>query len=191
MAAIGTLSVLKSPNSRYYPCALLGICFAIQQFAEGFLWLLLPGQSITITFLQYTFLFFALVAYPIMFPLAVYLIEQVKERRRIICFLLCVGLLTAAYNALMLILVPSEAHIVNHSIQYYPEKAPWFFKAIYLGVLTGPMLVSSVKYFPAVGIVSIITFFISLQFYYETMTSVWCFMAAVVCMSIYLIIKQK
>ncbi|GAB4233321.1 MAG: hypothetical protein Tsb0021_12280 [Chlamydiales bacterium] len=194
LTVVGALSVssAKTPQGKLF--GLAPFFFAIQQYAEGFLWLHIPcceEFSENAEPLQYLFLFIALIVYPLFFPLSAFLLERKRSRRRAILLFLIAGILVTLRNISDLLYYHPEAAIINQSIKYFPFEYVWYAKLLYLVIITTPLLLSSLKGMWIVGGLTLIGFIVSLTLYTWTFTSVWCFFAALFSICVYYIIRKN
>src|SRR5262245_49220676 len=86
LAAIGVATIKNASNSRLRLIAFVPFLFAIQQFAEGIVWLYMNGtitdQNIGIG-AQYAYLSFAWVLWPIYTSCAIFISEKIHWRKAI------------------------------------------------------------------------------------------------------------
>ncbi|HEY0667876.1 MAG TPA: DUF6629 family protein, partial [Sphingobacteriaceae bacterium] len=121
LSVVGIAAIHKSVLKEQYSFAAIPLLFAVQQFAEGFLWLSLLHTSFE--YLQqavtYVFLIFALVVWPLWIPFSILLLEKVIVKRRILKLLLSTGILVSVYFAFRLVTQNIHAGIVEYHISYY------------------------------------------------------------------------
>jgi hypothetical protein len=82
---IGAVALAQTTERRQWPLATIPMLFALQQAAEGLLWLTLPvaPDSSPADLLVTLYLLFAEVFWPVYVPLAVLILEQDKKRRHL------------------------------------------------------------------------------------------------------------
>ena len=99
ISAIGIVTVKEVHKPSQLLFASIPLFFGIQQFAEGFLWLTIPRPEYLNVqkFDTYIFLIMAQVVWPMLIPLSVLFMEEVKKRRRILRVLLGMGLSVSLY----------------------------------------------------------------------------------------------
>ena len=80
LSVIGIASLKKVQHASQIPFAALPLIFAIQQFSEGILWLVLPNLEYLILrqVITYVFLFFAQIVWPVWVPFAILLLDIVS-----------------------------------------------------------------------------------------------------------------
>jgi len=93
VAGVAAMTKVSRPSQRLF--AGIPFLFAIQQIAEGFLWLTLQndGHVILQKISTYCFLIPADVLWPILIPLAMILMEEDSKRRNILKVFLYTGIL--------------------------------------------------------------------------------------------------
>ncbi len=188
LAAIG-VATAHSASQKQKLIAAIPFLFAIQQATEGYQWLCATSSGASYA-AAYAFLFFAFILWPIYMPAAVYSVD--KSQRRVLKWLIGLGVLLAAYNFLLLALEPLQVLIVHQSIDYHIE-FPFMYATVtvYLIVTCGAFLVSrkpGLQWFGAAAFVSAV---LSAFFFFKTFTSVWCFFAAALSSMIYLYVKHN
>lgn len=86
LATLGTVLIVRTKSKKLLPLAVIPCFFALQQAAEGFVWLSLPHPS----FAKNIFLFFAYFCWPLWTPFAFWYAEPEEARKR--WMLVCWGL---------------------------------------------------------------------------------------------------
>jgi hypothetical protein len=163
--------------------ALMPLLFAVQQAAEGFLWILIPQKLYPglITGFQYVFLTFALIIWPLYIPLTLLFLEKNSIRRACMagCFIIgCAWSLASLWT-----LVHQGAlvdirccHILYELVGMTSGHVMRVL--IYCCAVLVPFLVSSswaLRIFGALlGLSCLITYYV----WYTHFISVWCFFAA-------------
>lgn len=193
-AGAGALSAMKCPAPRYFPVACLPLAFALQQAAEGVVWLKIaqsPADGTT-GFFPAVFIFFATVFWPTYIPLAIRAEGHKAERRRTLDVLIGIGLIISF--AFLVKLAGSEtfAHAENQHIRYTSQKhdlgrglegmavitgSDWILVP-YAGVTMVSLLLSGlrpVRWFGALVLLALIT---ALLLKHTVLVSIWCYCAA-------------
>lgn len=180
-AAIGLASVSKVHEARELPLAATPLLFALQQSIEGLLWLDLPlaPEGSTSTGLTLLFLFFAEAFWPAYIPIAVFLIEPVEWRRRLMLLAVAAGAGLSGYLLWSILdrslgAVIAEDHIVY--VTKYPHSQ--VIALAYFAAAGLPPLLSSHRTVNAFGAIVIVGAAIAYVSYWEAFISVWCFFAA-------------
>jgi Family of unknown function (DUF6629) len=181
MAISGLTALASAPRSREMPLAAAPLIFAIQQSIEGTLWLTLPEGSngSASAILTYTFLVFAMVFWPLYAPVAIMAIEHDPLRRRFQTVCLVAGTIAAFYLGWRLLTYSHIGLIEKNHIQYRADSSvPRVVFLMYLLATGGPAIASSDWTVRLFGMVVFLGLAVSYLFYWEALTSVWCFFAA-------------
>ncbi len=189
--SISTARIPKERSSQ--PLALVPAIFAAHQFAEGVLWLHQDGvlPQAYQTRALYFYVFVAYVLWPLYIPLAAYLVETGRWRRRVMLAGLAAGLCPGLACLVGMIRGPVIVAADCCHLTYYID-APDLLTAPYLLAVSIPLLVSSrrgLRYF-GVGV----TLSCAAAAVLATMPgfpSVWCFFAAVLSGGLYLYLRAE
>ena len=190
---VATVIVVHKPSQRLF--AIIPLLFAIQQFAEGCLWLTLQSSDYELVnnICNYIFLITAQVIWPVLMPLSVLLMEKESKRRRLLRILFVAGMALSLYYGFYLLTSNVTSEILNCHILYTIESPktlslPIFI--LYLATTIAPLFISSVKRMYLMGILILFSLVIALFFYKVHLTSVWCFFAAVISIVIFWILRS-
>jgi len=195
ISAIGIVTVKEVHKPSQLLFASIPLFFGIQQFAEGFLWLTIPRPEYLNVqkFDTYIFLIMAQVVWPMLIPLSVLFMEEVKKRRRILRVLLGMGLSVSLYYIYCLSFLNVTPQIIGYHIHYhndFPKSlANWVF-AVYLIASITPLFVSGIKRTRLLGVLMFFSCLISAIFFRQYLTSVWCFFAALISGVIFWILRD-
>lgn len=195
ITAVGA-ATLKKAKKRQLLLAFIPLLFAIQQFAEGIIWLS-DANSITGKISTYIFLFFATVIWPTYTPMAILAIEPNQKRKKIQKILLGMGITISLTLLISLIILPVSFQIWENNIEYtatsdyFPIHLKYIGLGLYAIATIGSCLSSSHKIMRFFGATLILSLAISLYFFLKTYGSVWCFFAAALSLIIYLHIRSK
>lgn len=204
LVAMGAYTTLSNKQKKLLPAACIPLFFGIQQLSEGNLWSLLEqGFPVKLTSLEHMgnmgsisaaiFLLFAFLIWPIWIPLSTYLPEKNPARKKLLGCLLLNGIFVAAVAVLSLKNNALTIKVVEHSIQYVPQDHMLLplnlFLTLYGLSAIVPSFISTTRGFSVFGITSLSTLIIAYYFYFNTMTSVWCFFSAWLSILIALIIR--
>jgi hypothetical protein len=192
---IGTETLRKVHKPSQIALASIPVFFAVQQFAEGGLWMTIGQQGHTglQTLFTHVFVVMAQIVWPILVPLSVLLLEHNKPRRRILSALLTVGVAIGLFYAYRLIAYPMHAEILGRHIVYQDTALDsWGLASIvlYLFATIAPLFVSSSKRTYVLGIIMGLSFIVSALFYIRCFTSVWCFFAAVISFVVFYMVRD-
>ncbi len=179
---VATLKQSKTTPQKFLAC--IPLIFAVQQFAEGFVWLSLtnPEYKYLHHIAMYAFLVFAEVVWPVYVPLAVLINEKKKGRKKILAAFLMVGMLTGGYLFFCLFYYPSEAIALKDHIRYQ-QGFPWAdvrWGGIFYFIPTViSSFVVSIKQMRLFGIIMTVSCIFTRIFYSDYIVSIWCFFAAI------------
>jgi hypothetical protein len=195
LSAIGIAAIKKVEHPTHILFASIPLIFAVQQIAEGFLWLSLPNIAYTKAqvYFTYIFVFFAQVVWPIWVPIAILLLEKEASRKRFQRVLVAAGLLVGCYLGYCLFNYPVQASIEGYHIKYkvnFPAVPRNIGIALYAMATILPPFFSHIKRMWMLGVAILISYIISEIFYEQYLLSVWCFFASVISLSIYMIMVE-
>jgi hypothetical protein len=198
LAGVGVVSASQKKADVHRMLAATPLLFAVQQMAEGMVWRTMndPEQSTLQLVSVAVFLGFALVVYPTWSPLALFLAERNRRRRKILGGLLAFGMCVSIYAAATLLQQRPVARIASHSITYdYDKVGSALVLALYLPgyVLPTvvPFFVSTMKHAKVMGGVLVVGLVATFVIKRQALTSVWCFFAAVMSGAIVLSIAAE
>lgn len=157
------------------------LLFAIQQFAEGLIWLSLKNHWPYTLPLTDIYLFFALLLWPIYIPLAARMLETNKVRQLIISIFCLGGAVVGIILYAAFLQKPEAAQIINQCL-FYPNLAPYptLFGYLYILFTVGVGAISSKTIIKLFSVLLLIFSLIAWYFYAINFTSVWCFFAAII-----------
>ncbi len=186
---LGSYAVKKIKNKTSLPFALTPIMFAIQQIAEGFVWLgkTNPNLSGMLSTATWLYLFFAFFFWPIWIPTATILLEKNMARRHILYIILGIGITVATTLAYTTLLSGVQPEVSCSHIRYnvaLPEMLNLWGPFMYCIATIAPFFVSTKRYFWLFGIGLIISVATTYLLYAAFFTSVWCFFSALLSMGI-------
>lgn len=193
ISALGIITVRKVHKSHQILFACIPLFFGFQQIAEGFVWLTLPLPDYLILkkIFVYIFLVTAIVIWPVMIPLSVLCMEKSKKKKKILWGLLIAGVILAVYYIFCLFLFSVNPEIDGFHIVYhndFPDSLAMAATILYLIVTIPPLFISSVKKTHLLGALMTISCIITVIFFKQYLTSVWCFFASLVSVVIYWIL---
>ncbi len=196
VSAVGVATVRKvrRPEQRLF--AVLPLLFGFQQFAEGVLWVELRsgGHDWLQNAATYIFLITALVILPVVIPLSMWFMEEVKKRKKILTILIVTGGIISLFYAFCLISYNVTPQITGFHIQYiheFPQTPAEIASLFYPAAIVAPLFVSSVRRMWLIGILIAVSWLVTAIFFAGYLTSVWCFFAALISIVIYYILSKS
>ncbi len=196
VGSIGVVTLWTAAGHRdraVLPIAAFPALFAMQQAVEGLLWLDLarPEPSTCRPLLVHAFLGYAEIFWPMFAPLAAWLIEPVRWRRRLILDLSrhrrrAVGL-PAVEDARKSLhgLSRHRAHRLQNGMAY-----PRGIEIPYVLATTISLLLSSHRLVQLLALVILTGFAVAYVSFHQSYISVWCFFAAVASVLVYLFVRR-
>ncbi len=190
LAVIGIMTLRKTAYNKEIPLGLLPLLFAIQQFIEGILWLTLPqGEQYWLT---QTYAFFVGIVWPILVPLAIFIIEPISIRKRLILPVIITGIMVGIYTLTIIINIGVSATIKESCLIYqYDGDDKSYILIAYVIATCAAFFISSQRRLNFIGALNISGFIAAYYFYRLSYASVWCFFAAVVSGLIYLYFRKN
>ncbi len=182
LGIIGLYSLNKA-SRKQIPLALVPTLFSVQQAFEGIVWLTYanPAYAMLNTISVYGFCFFAFAFWPFWVPLTALLMEKDVQRKKLLQLLLILGSGVASF----LVFAVAKLGIgttVSCSHIKYSVLIPGIFgdigAVLYCIATIAPFLVSSIRWMPLFGFLTLCSVGVTYFFYYAFFTSVWCFFAA-------------
>jgi hypothetical protein len=195
ISTIGVMAIKKVSTPAHYFFALIPLFFAMQQFAEGFLWLALTDSSYaplewTAT---YFFLFFAQVVWPFWIPFSIYMLEKESKNIHILKILIVLGGIVSLYLAYCLVTFYVKATIIGQHISYqqdYPAVFNKYSGLLYIFATVLPPYFSSFKKVWILSFAIFISYIITTILYDDYIVSVWCFFASIISMLILWLMQE-
>jgi len=191
---VATITKVHKPMQLVFAC--IPMFFGIQQIAEGFVWLALqhPDYRGFLKPATYVFLIMAEVFWPFMVPMATLHMEMNQKKRKMLKILLFMGLAVSMYFIVCLLVFKVTPEISGYHIQYvdnYPESLRLIVFGIYLIASITPFFISSIKRTFVLGILMALSCFVTIIFFTQYLTSVWCFFGALLSIVIYWILHDE
>lgn len=192
LGGIGLASIALVRSKKLVAIACIPLLFAIQQFAEGVVWVYASPIAATI------FLFFALIVWPFYTPFALLMAESDNGKRVSLYLLTIIGL--GLSLCLLFGLLSSDVsfyiqdcHIVYDAarILLINDWVSLFLGSIYCLVTIIPFFISSQQYIKQIGLLIMGTCLIAYLFYTIYFISVWCFFAALTSTAMLVIVRNN
>ena len=188
VAGAGALALRETRTVTERPFAGVPLLFAIQQFVEGVLWLLLPqiGTGGASHLLVQVYAFFIGVIWPMVIPLGILLIEPDRWRKRLMTAVFAIGVIVAIGTFIIILRYGVEVAVVNHCLVYSnPFGGGLLVRSAYVIATCAAYFLSSHRSVRWIGVVMLGGFGVAYSFYHLNWPSVWCFFAALVSALIY------
>jgi len=191
--SVACIKKVKRPSQLAF--ASIPLIFAMQQFAEGFLWLSLtdsfysPLQKVA----TYTFLFFAQIVWPVWVPASIMFVADKAKRKSLDKFLVIIGIIISLFLAYCLLTFHVQAKVSNYHIAYgqdYPAGLTRYGGIFYMIVTILPAFLSSVKRMWTVGTALAISYLTTIFFYTGYVLSVWCFFASIISVTVFVVMHK-
>ncbi len=185
LAATGIAALKYAPKKNLIPLALIPLGFAVQQVAEGVVWLTLDQPASLLHRLAiYVFLTVAFVIWPVWAPYAVKMYEPNPTRKKIVSLLQLAGLMFAIFAAFVFATSPVHVSVIKGHLAYYVQhflfsaesSIAWYFIPTIL-----PFFVASNRIMARIiGVLLLLALVATYFFAPATLASIWCFFAAVI-----------
>lgn len=191
---IKTVKSVKNKNEILF--AIFPFIFAFQQFLEGIVWISFNHPLIN-SIAAYSFNFIALCIWPLIIPIAIFLLEDKKNklRKTILLILSFTGVLYFLFNLYILFTYPliSDVYLgsIIYSILNYPVCLSTPSTILYLLIVLPALLASSIRFINVWGLFAIISFIIAFEFFSVVYISVWCFFGALLSIGILLYFNKR
>lgn len=179
-----TMHMAQTPGERAY--AAIPLLFAIQQLTEGAVWLSFDwGMPQVTAAATQLYSFFSHVLWPVYVPIAAWLIEPDKDRRRLLAVVVALGVGVGGYLlysmfAYPIVAIPAGGHIDYASPHFYVATS----MTLYLTSTTVSLMLSSHRWVKLFGALALGSAFAAYAFYARWFISVWCFFAALLSVAV-------
>ncbi len=184
---IGAAAQYQAQSAPQRLLAMTPSFFALQQIAEGFVWMGLSYGYFASWYMvgAYTFLFFAFGLWPAWVPYVTLSFEGEHGRQRILRALCVIGAALAVSLISALIYFGATASLQGRHIAYalslaQTEMLTRLLLPIYVAVTVGSLLVSSHRSLQLLGALIASALLVSFTFERMFFISIWCFFAAVI-----------
>lgn len=193
LASLGTVVIRNVRAKKEIWFAAFPMLFALQQFIEGLLWLAIQnGKPEALQRgLAFAYLLFAYSLWPVLCPISVYAIEYDQKRRKFLWLLILLGIVTSAYLLLSITLSPIHAYALSCQIRYetYVGRV-YLFTGVYMAATILPYFFSSHRAILIFGAPNLVFCIIAYYFHNTFFTSVWCFFAAILSLTLYFFLRK-
>jgi hypothetical protein len=181
----GVVAIKKVSSKEWLLFACIPFIFAVQQLAEGILWLSYTHAEFE-RFRQVcviAFLVFAQVIWPVWVPLSILVLEKIPSRKRILKFILVAGTMLSTYVVVCLCMFPVDGYPQSHHIKYelgFPLAHSLVAAGFYFAATVLSCVVSSAKRMTTLGLIILGSYILAKIFFSEYSISVWCFFSAII-----------
>jgi hypothetical protein len=138
-------------------------------------------------------LIFAQGVWPVWVPFSIMLLEDDRQRKRMLSFLTVLGCFLATFLIYYVFLRQATAEIRGHHIHYGLD-TPAIFRVfpgtVYIMVTVVSPFVSSVKRMSLLGWSSLSSLLLSVFYFEQALISVWCFFAAIISLVVIFVLHQ-
>lgn len=195
LLVIGVSTIKKVKHSSEIMFASIPVIFAIQQIAEGILWLTLTKANMPSLQNSMTYLYLIIdqIVWPVWIPLSIFFLEKNQLQKRIQKILIITGGLVSLYMMYCIFNFTVNSKIDNYHIRYiqdYPVIFSLLGSSLYIIATIGPPFFSSLKHMWLLSTSILLSYIISIIFYEEYLISVWCFFASIISISVYFIMQE-
>jgi len=183
LGIMGMYALRKAKQKEVF-LAVIPLLFGIQQFFEGVVWITYahPALHLTTTIATYSFCFFAFFFWPVWIPTTVLKMETNSAKNPFLYLLVALGSLISSVLVFSMIKNGISTSVscshINYDI-FLPEIFEFPGAALYCIATIIPLFISSKKWLPLFGLLTLGSVAITYFFYSTYFTSVWCFFAAI------------
>ncbi len=192
LAVAGVASIVIAKPKPKLVFASIPMLFAVQQFAEGTLWLTLSGQ-IQSTFLQSfstaVFSIFAWVVWPTWIPLSIMFFDKQYRTRKLLLVCLGIGIVVSSNDIFHMVFSGVQSSIDHHHI-FYNFAPTLFWSVAYMIPTLFPFFMVKNRLLNILGVLTTISAIASALLVLTWFTSVWCFFAAILSVTVLYIVRK-
>ena len=184
VAGVGVDALRHVREPKQIPFAALPLLFGLHQVDEAFVWLGLQGhvaESIERVGV-WVYVLFALVALPMLVPVAVFAIERAPFRRRLIAVLSALGIAVGISLGVALFRGSVNAAIDGRHVAYDVSALTQGreLTALYVVAACGALLACSARDIAVLGALNLVAVPVLMWLTVSGFISLWCFWAAIV-----------
>ena len=195
LGLIGIATLRKASGNHQKAIAFFPVIFAVQQVAEGLVWLSMvnPDFHRWRDVSPYLFLTFSHIIWPVWMPFSILMLENARKRRDILWLLFSSGLLLATYHVYSLLFFRVNARIDQHHIRYIIGQPVWMrlpSNILYAAAAILPAFVSSARRMWWLGLFLLVAYLFAYVYFHPYIVSVWCYFAAFISILVYLVLNQ-
>lgn len=195
----GVTAASISKSKSFYWLASVPLLFAVQQAFEGIVWITHPvSQHPYLHYLaSHLFLYFALLLWPIWIPMALFFVEKIQRRKKILSGLMTLGFILFFFNIYQLTFYHDSMTIIANHVRYgfgFPNLDAALrdlYLLIYACTTVLPFFIASLRGSKLYGVLLLASLIVTYIFIAEAFMSVWCFFAAVLSLGVICIVKAN
>lgn len=194
LAGTGIYTIKKTESSKILAFAGIPLLFGLQQFSEGILWLSIDNPELDFwrNSSIYLYIIIAQVIYPLWIPLAIWLMEPDKGRKKILSYFIFLGGFLSIYILYCTMAYDVSAVIDGKHVHYqldFPNLA--LRRSLIFLTSVVPPFISSLRAMKLLGASLLISLIIAIVFFLYYIISLWCFFAAILSLIILLIVTKN
>lgn len=178
---LGVLSLRQVREVREVPLASLPLLLGAHQLVEALVWAGVDGSvsGEVARAAAWTYVVFALPVLPLLVPVAVWLVEDRRARRRIAPFVV-LGAVVTGFMTEALLVNGLDVDTYDHALGYDVGLGPadWFSTALYVVAVVGSCVLASSWTLRAFGAVNLVALALVALTFAEALASLWCVCAA-------------
>ena len=189
IGVIGVATLKDARDKRELPLAALPLAFALHQIIEGVVWLDQEHEVSASTghVALYAYLVYAWAVLPMLVPLAVMLVEPLRNRRRLMLAMMGLGAIVGGSLIHSLMHEHVTARISGHTLVYGGAGTHGnLLTVLYVIATCGTFLLSSHSRVVVFGVLNLAAVLTLAWIKAEALTSVWCGWGAIASILIYL-----
>jgi hypothetical protein len=178
---LGAVGLYKT-NRRTWMLSSIPCIFAVQQAAEGVVWVGMNRDLPSMVFVAtYAFMFFAFILWPTWICWSLYRIENNEIRKKLLYGASLAGFFVSAFLAIALMVTPVQTSVIDHHIAYSIGRSHHYITSmVYLLVTAGPFFLSSYVVLWVPGMLLCVSWLITMLIWQQAFISLWCFYAALI-----------
>lgn len=185
LAVIGIAAqrLVTTPHQRMF--ATIPLLFAMQQAAEGIVWLTVnnPEYKMLTLIGVYTFLTYAFIVWPFWIPFSVSLMERTRKRKSLLQGISLLGAGISLFLGWLLVKHGAQASIINHSVYYDVARPKGYVEPLtflYAVTTIAPFFIVIMRGARLFGFLILASFIAAYSIWRTNFVSVWCFFAALI-----------
>jgi hypothetical protein len=195
LGLISIISYKQVQHRKQLLFASIPLLFSIQQAAEGIVWLSFTHAIWEPWRLHatYLFLFFAFILWPVLIPVSLYYLER-PYASKWLSRLGMIGITVSLYLTTGLIQYGPVTQMFDCHILYTVPMANhnvYITSFLYVCATIAPFFFTHISYMRLFGCLFALSYLISYLFYYRVLISVWCFFAALLSISVAIMLHYQ